>query len=188
MPVATLMTTFKILLFRAGPQDMPFDPALTRLLLPLATISNWLLFALLLSPLHAALMAVASVLGLVIATEMILRSRGLADRVSQTLSALLAASALLNLLMLIPASQLAPHLAELAKHPELLKQPAKLNLPQGAVLGVDAINIWAFAVSAYIYRQAANARVLGGIGFALLATVLVLVLVFFIATLASALL
>lgn len=188
MPVATLVTTLKILLFRAGPQDMPFAPTLTRLLLSLAALSNWLLFALLLSPLQAALMAVASVLGVVLATEMILRPRGLTNRVSQTLSALLATGTVLNLLMLIPASQVAPHLAELAKHPELLKQPAKLNLPQGAVLGVDAINLWAFAVSAHIYRQATNARVLGGIGFAVLASVLVLVLVFFVATLASSLL
>lgn len=187
MPVATLVTTLKILLFRAGPQDMPYNPTLTRLLLTLAALSNWLLFALLLAPLPAALMAVASVLGVVLATEGILRSRGFTNRVSQTLSALLATSTLLNLLMLIPASQLAPHLAELAKHPELLKQPDKLNLPQGAVLGVDAINLWAFAVSAWIYRQAAGARALGGVGFALLASVLVMVLVFFVATLASSL-
>jgi len=187
MPVATLVTTFNILLFRAGPQDMPYAPALTRLLLTLAAFSNLLLFALLLPPLPAALMAVANVLGVVLATEMILRTRGFTNRVSQTLSALLAVSTLLNLLMLIPAAQLAPHLAELAKHPELLKQPDKLNLPQSAVLGMDAINLWAFAVSASIYRQAAGTRVLGGVGFALLAGMLVLMLVFFVAMLASSL-
>lgn len=187
MPVAALVTTLRILVFRAGPQDMPYSPTLTRVLLSFAAISNLLLFGLLLPPLGAALMAVASVLGLVIATELILRPRGLTNRVSQTLSALLATGTIINLLMLIPASVLAPHLIELAKHPELLKQPNQLKLPSGPVLGVDALNVWAFIVSANIYRQAAGSRALGGIGFAILASVVVLVLVFFVSIVVSAL-
>lgn len=187
MPVAVLVTTLKILLFRAGPEDMPYAPALPRALLPLAALASWLLFSLMLGPLPSALLAVVNVLGTVVATEVILRSRKLANRVSQTLSALLATGIILNLLMLIPATQLAPHLTALAKHPELLKQPDQLQLPQSAVLGVDGLNIWAFAVTAYIFRQAAGVRAMGGIALALVASVLVLVLVFFAATLMSSL-
>lgn len=187
MPVATVVTTLKLLLFRAGPQDMPFSPPLTRLLLTLSALTSWLLFGLMLGPLPAAFMAVVNVLAVVLATELILRTRGLANRVPQTLSALLATGLLINLLMMIPASILAPHLLAISKNPDLLKHPDQLKLPQGAVLGVDGLNLWAFAISAYIYRQAAGVRALGGIGFALLASLLGLGLVLFAGTLLSAL-
>ena len=187
MSVATIVTILKLLLFQAGPQDMPFSPPLTRLLLTLSALTSWLLFGLMLGPLPAAFMAVVNVLAVVVATEFILRTRQVSNRVSQTLSALLATGIVINLLMMIPASRLAPHLLEISKNPDLLKHPDQLKLPQAAVLGVDLLNLWAFAVSAYIYRQAAGVRVLGGIGFALLASLLGLALVFFAGTLLSAL-
>ena len=187
MPVAAFLTTLRILIFRAGPEDVPYSPQLVRVLLPLSSLVTWLLFVLVLPPVAAALLAVGNVLGVVIATELILRSRNLAGRVVQTLSALLATGIAFNALLLWPASVLAPHLVKLAKHPDLLNQGYAANLPQTAVFGVDALNLWAFVVTAFIYRRATGVRALGGVGFALLASAVVLVLLFAIATLSSAL-
>lgn len=185
MPVATLVTTLRILIFQRGPEDLPYSPRAVRALLPLACLVTWLLFSMVLPPLPAALMAVANVLGTVLAAEFILRFRNLRNRVVQTLVALLSTGIAFGLLLLWPASVLAPHLIALAKNPDLLKTNYAAQLPQGAVLAVDGLNLWAFAVTAFIYRRAAGVRVLGSIGLALLASAVILVLLFVVATIGS---
>lgn len=187
MPVAALVTTLRILIFRRGPEDLPYAPQAVRFLLPTASLVTWLLFSLVLPPLPAALMAVANVLGTVLAAELILRYRNFRNRVIQTLTALLSTGIVFNILLLWPASVLAPHLIELAKKPDLLKTNYAARLPQGAVFSVDGLNLWAFAVTAFIYRRAAGVRVLGSIGLALLASAVILVLLFVVATIGSTL-
>ena len=183
-----LATTFRILLFRAGPQDMPYHPGLARLAAFAAIATNAMLMAQLAPAWLALLVSIAAVLGVVLATEMILRARDLSNRAQQTLSALLATSTVINLLMLLPMTQIAPHLAELSKHPELLKKPDSVRLPMLPVLGVDALNIWGLAISAHIFRNAADTKVLGGVGLALICALTVLMVVFFVAGVTGALL
>ncbi|MDN5874638.1 MAG: hypothetical protein L0H29_09705, partial [Sinobacteraceae bacterium] len=90
-----------------------------------------------------------------------------------------------NLLMIYPATLLAPHIAELAKNPDGVKN-GTLKLPQIPVLAVDAFNLWDFAVTAFIYKHAANVRVWGGIGLALLMSLIELMLVLLVGSLLSA--
>jgi hypothetical protein len=182
---SALTTALKILMFRAGPQDMPFSPQLPRITAAIAILSNALVLALFAPPWLALTVAIAAVFGVVFATDLILRSRQLSARLPQTLSALLLTNAILNLLLLWPTSSVAPVLLQVAKHPELLKQQGALDIPAGASLAVDLINLWALMVSAHIYRAAAKTRLLGGVGFALLVALTVLAVVFFIASLAG---
>lgn len=182
MPTSFLQSIFQLLLFRAGPQDVPYSPRLVRILVPLAVLAGWVVFAMMLPPATAVAMSVVNVLATVLVAEGILRSRNLAARSAQTVSALLATGIVLNLFMVYPAHVLAPHLAEVAKNPELLKS-GELQLPQGTVIAMDLFNVWQFALTAFIYRHAANVRIFGGIGFALLASLVVLTLVFMVATL-----
>lgn len=184
--LANLLTSIvRLLLFRAGPQDIPYSPQLVRWLAPLAVVVGWLLFSVILPPVLAVVMAIVNVLGTVLVAEGILRARNVAERTAQTVAALLGTGIILNLLMIYPMSVLAPHLAELAKNPDLLKT-GKLQLPPGPVLAVDAFNIWQFAVSAFIYKHAANVRAFGAIGLAVLASLVVLMLVFLVVSLVSA--
>ncbi|TAM10577.1 MAG: hypothetical protein EPN72_08890 [Nevskiaceae bacterium] len=182
MPTSFLKSIFQLLLFRTGPQDVPYSPQLVRILVPLAVVAGWIVFSMLLPPGVAIAMSVVNVLATVLVAEGILRSRDLAARSAQTVAALLGTGIVLNLLMAYPAHVLAPHLTELAKNPELVKT-GDLKLPQGAVIAMDVFNIWQFALTAFIYRHAANVRIFGGIGFALLASLVVLTLVFMVATL-----
>ena len=55
-----LRLTLHILLFRAGPQDFPFDPLLTRFLLPFGVLANYAVFAMVLPPGLAVAMAAAT--------------------------------------------------------------------------------------------------------------------------------
>lgn len=180
------LSTVGLLLFRHGPQDVPYSPGLVRIMVPLAVFVGWLLFSVALPSLAAAVMAIVNVLAVVLVAEAVLRARQLTARAPQTVVALLATNIVLSLLMIYPAALLAPHIAALAKNPDALKD-GSLQLPQGPVLAIDAFNVWGLAVTAYIYKHAANMRVWGGIGLALLASLVVLMLVLLVMGLLSAL-
>ncbi|HEU0196268.1 MAG TPA: hypothetical protein VFQ88_03505 [Nevskiaceae bacterium] len=183
--LANLLTSIlRLMVFRAGPQDVPYSPQLLRFIIPVAVAIGWILFSVVLPVLPAAVMSIVNVLGTVLVAQGILRARDLAGRVPQTVTALVGSGIILNLLMIYPAMLLAPHIAEIAKHPELLKTGG-IKLPEGPVLAVDGLNLWGFIISAYIYRHAANVRALGGIGFAILAGLVVLMLVLLAATFVS---
>ena len=77
-------------------------------------------YALALSPTLALIMASATVVGVALATRMILRVRSLEARFTQTFQTLLCTSAVLTALMAIPFSQVAPQLVELASDPEAM--------------------------------------------------------------------
>src|SRR3546814_12943968 len=67
--------TLRILFFRAGPQDFPYDPRLTAPLAVSAGLANGLMFMQVL-PIGAALvMAITMVGGMALATRAILRTR-----------------------------------------------------------------------------------------------------------------
>lgn len=185
---ALLATTLRILVFRAGPQDMPYHPRLAQAVAPLAVISNALLLVQLAPMWLALLVSVSAVLGVVFATELILRARDRLNRSQQTLTALLATATVLNLLMLLPVMQVAPHLRSVLDSPKLMSTPQALALPVGPSLAIDAINLWNLVVSAQIFRHAADVRPFGGFGLALLCAATVLLLVFFVASVAGAIL
>ena len=63
---------------------------------------------------------------------------------------------LLTLALLPPFAQIAPQLMDLTKHPEALQNPEAFKLPAFPVLLMNIINFWTFAVTAHIFRHAAN--------------------------------
>lgn len=185
--VATV--TLRILLFRAGPQDLPYAPALTRLLIPFALMVNFALASLTLPPGLAAVSGGMAVFGLSVATRSLLRLRHLENRYTQSFQALLLTSSLLALAFIAPMSQLMPEILKLAQNPQLLEQsPESLNLPAGPVMLFDLLLIWNFAVSAHIYRQAADLKLASGVLIALLISFSLLMFVGFSTSLVGTLL
>jgi hypothetical protein len=180
--------TLRILVFRAGPQDFPFGPGLGTVLIPLAVLANYLVLAAALpSNLLAAIVAATMVAGIGFATKLVLRARHLESRFAQTFHAQLATNAVLTLIMLMPMRELAPVLLQITQHPELLEQkPPAVAVPAGPVMIMNLVNIWTFAVSAHIFRHAANVKLWSGALLALLVSVALLLFVTFFASLLAA--
>ncbi|MEQ1439502.1 hypothetical protein AAG565_09065 [Fontimonas sp. SYSU GA230001] len=179
--------TLRILGFRAGPQDFPYDPGLTRPLVLLAIVANFLIFVQVLPGPSSAAMAAAMVGGMALVVRSVLRTRGLLSRYNQTFNALLTTTALLTLMLLPLFMQVAPDLRELAAKPELLERPDALKLPQGVVFLMNLLNFWNFAVTAHILRHAANVQLWVGVLIALIIAFVALFLVAFAGTFAGVL-
>lgn len=178
MLASLFSATLRILFFRAGPQDFPYDPRLIAPLVALAGLANGLMFMQVL-PIGAALvMAIAMVAGMSLATRVILRTRQLDARYHQTFAALLATNAALTFLLVPFFSQIAPMLRELASHPEILEHPEGVKLPSGVAFIMNALNLWSFAVTASIFRHAANVSMALGL---LIALLIAVGLLFFVA-------
>lgn len=187
----SLTTTLRILFFRSGPQDFPYAEGLVRMLLPLAALANYLMFVLVLPAGMSVLMALAVVASLGMATRTLLRLRKLESRFQQTFNALLATNAALTLAMIPPFAQMAPEiakLAELAQHPDVQESQAVLNVPASAAFIANVLNIWSFAVSIHIFRQAAGVKLAAGVLIALLVAGVMLIFVVFSGSLGAALL
>lgn len=182
----TASITLKILFFRAGPEDLPYSEALTRVLLPAAVLANYLMFAMALPAGMAAAMAVAMLAGVALVTHGLLKARQLASRFNQTFNGLLATGTVLTLLLLPPFTQVAPILVKAAQNPQLLEHPENLGMPQGAVMLMNLLNLWNLAVSAHIYRSAMNVNYGVGILLALLAAFAALIVVVLSGSLAGA--
>ena len=175
------LRTLQLLFFRVGPQDFPYAGELARLVPALAIAGNVALLAVVLPPLLAIAIAVTMVAVLALYTHSLLRARGLPSRFQQTFNSLLATDVALKLVMLPAFYQLAPKLAEIAQHPELLNDPDKIGLPSAPLLVTNLVSYWSFAVSANIYRHAANVNILLGI----LLTVIALVVLLFATAITS---
>jgi hypothetical protein len=164
MFLQALNVALRILLFRAGPQDLPYSPQLTQVIAPLTVAANYLVFAQVLPALMSLAMAAAAVGGLALVVRGLLKARNLENRYLQAIHALWLCSAILTAALAIPFTEFAPVLLEMAQKPELLEDPGALQVPQGAALLMNLLNIWNFAVTVYILRSAADA----GIGLSLL--------------------
>lgn len=158
----------RISIFRAGPQDLPYAPALTQLTLPVVVVAAFLQYRLTLPDLQAVVHALAWVAALSLFTFALLQSRGLVNRLRQTLDSLFLTSAGMGLLVLAPFSAIAPHLLRIADNPELTRTEPVPPLP---ALAFIAVSLWNFMVSAHIYRHALNTHPAVGALVALLAVI-----------------
>lgn len=178
--------SLRILSFRAGPEDLPFDPSprLTRVALLFALLSFAAFFALTLPPPAAGAASAAVVAAFWLVTRMILRLRKLDNRFQQTFNALLITNALLTLAMIPPFSKLAPtivdlytqlqHNPDIANHPENWPQPSA-----SASLLFDVLGLWQLVVCSRIYGRAAATGSLGGLGISLLSMIAMFLLMLF---------
>ena len=181
-----LLTTLRILILRAGPEDFPYDRGrtLTPLCLLAGLVCFALLFAVILPPVAAVAVSVVVLVAMALTVRMTLAARKLDNRFQQTLNALVAVNAALSLAMVPPVSALAPMLVEfvnklaanndLANHPEQLPQPP--GLPS---LLFDLLSLWQFVVSSRVYARSVNAGMFGGIGLALLGVVITMLFMLF---------
>jgi len=165
-----LRAALRILSFRAGPEDFPFDPGprLSQQCYAFATLAFAAYFAVLAPPLIAVLSGLFSVGAFSIITRLILKMRKFDNRVQQTLNALLMTNGLLMLAMIPPFIALGPMLRELytqlAQNPELLAHPEQIpQFPAGPALLHDILAIWQLAVCARIFGKATDTGVLGGV-------------------------
>jgi len=163
------VVALRIALFRAGPQDLPYAPALTRLTVPLAALAAFLQYRLTLPLMPAVVHALGWVAALALFTHVLLQSRGLVNRFRQTLDSLLLIDSAMTLVMLPALAVLAPQMARIAENPDSARGETLPVLPAFAVL---AVSLWNFLVSAHVYRHALGASPGIGALMALLSTVI----------------
>lgn len=181
--------TLNLLLFRAGPQDFPYEPQLTGWLVPLAALANYFVLSLALPPVLGAAVAIAMVMALSFGTRLYLRARQLDARFMQTFHALLAVNIVMTLALMAPFAEIAPELQRVAaSQPGPTDPLPELHIPTWAAVMMNLLNIWNFAVNAHVYRNAGNASLAGGLLVALLVAVGVLMFVLMFASFAGALL
>lgn len=170
--------SLRILFFRAGPQDFPFDPTpnLSRICVAFAVAVFAAWWAVVLPVPSALLAAVVTVFSMWAVTRATLNLRKLNNRLQQTVNALLLTNALLTLAMLPPFAALAPPMIELfgklAKDADLMNHPEQWPpMPQGAGLLIDVLGIWQLVICSRVYGQAADTGAFGGVLIALLAMI-----------------
>lgn len=172
MPVmlsSVLNATFRILFFRAGPEDFPYAKGLTLWCIAAATGANAAMLAQVLPVPIAVAMALAMIGATALVTRSVLRVRDLLNRFQQTFNALLATTAVLSLALLPVFVQLAPIVMEVAKNPEVLANPDAVKVPAFGVFWMNLLNFWNFAVTAHIFRHSAGVNLWVGLFIAFVA-------------------
>lgn len=186
---SVLLATLNLLVFRAGPQDFPYDPRLTGWLVPIAVLANYFVLSLALPPILAGAIGLAVVMALSIATRLYLRTRKLEDRFFQTFHSLLAVSTVMTLALMVPFSEVAPELEKFAAMNPGATDPAPaLQVPAWAAFTMNMLNIWNVAVNANIFRHAGNTGIATGLIVSFLVAIGVLVFVLLFASVIAAVL
>lgn len=140
----------RLLLFKAGPQDLPATPLLLQLgvLAFLTTAVARLLLVNTIGP--ALLQAVVGFAVFWAYVHLVLRARNKPERFAQTMGALLLSSSVISVLMLPPLNTLAPLLLEVAQGADL----AEVQPPNWAVYTWLGLSIWGLALAGHIFRHA----------------------------------
>tara|TARA_R110000787_G_scaffold33475_28_gene87590 strand:- start:2909 stop:3484 length:576 start_codon:yes stop_codon:yes gene_type:complete len=141
--------SLNLLLFRGGPQDLPYHPPLTGVLVPAAVLVNFWVVAQVFPAVIAAVMSLATVVAMAYVTRIMLRMRKSPERFSQTYHSLLMVALLTGVLSWIPLSQM-PQIESI----EQVAEGEQARGPLWVAMLVYLINFWKFAVNASIFRQA----------------------------------
>lgn len=180
MFASVLAATFRILVFRAGPQDFPYAPrpGLTAACVIFAVLANTLLMSLLLPPAKALISSCVNIAMLALFTRLTLVLRKQDNRFQQTFNALMATTGLLTLFMLPFFAQLAPVWAEimqeLRSNPDFANHPEQWPATPRVAENVFALLcLWQLIVIFRIFQQAAGLKAV----LALLALLFFMVLV-----------
>lgn len=143
-------TLARIMLLRAGPQDLPAAPGILQLsvlLYMLSAIGKLLLI----NPFLAALaQALLSVVVLWAYLRAILNMRKIPERFAQTFAALLLTSAIIGTLMLGPLSALTPMLLQIAEGGDM----QALQVPAMAAYAWLGLSLWGLTLAGHIFRHA----------------------------------
>ncbi len=161
MYLQALRVAISLMLFRGGPQDMPYSIPLARAAAVLATLASVLMLAPI-TPFPLALATgIGGAAGVAFFTRQLLKGRKLDSRFAQTLTAQLLVGSLFALAMWPAFSALSPAMQALmqdGKGMERLQsgQPLPITPPAWAALWSDAMFLWSLAASARINRLAAD--------------------------------
>lgn len=176
MSANVLGRTFDLVLFRAGPQEFPFMPNKHVVLGIVGGTPVFMVYSMALNPIVALSMALGTVLGIFLATRLILRWRKLDARFTQTAHSLMCSGAFMTILMILPFSQIAPVLSEFAANPEAAAATPP-DIPGLPVLIMNVLNAWNFLITANIYRHATDRGFAMGLLYSLLNSGVVLAMV-----------
>lgn len=169
-----LRVALQLMLFRSGPQDMPYAPSLTRMLAALSVAMGMLL----LSPVTPLPLAFATgvggVAGIAFFVRQLLKGRKLDNRFSQVLTAHLLTGSLFALALWPAFNAMAPAMLEVMEKmragyslgTDADGQLAVTGLPAGKALSIavpgwaalwsDLIFVWSLVVATRINRLAAD--------------------------------
>lgn len=163
MLASVFSATLKILFFRAGPEDFPFESGRNLLLacIAFAVLANAALLSFLMPPGVALAGAAVNTAFLALFTRFALAMRKLDNRFQQTFNALLATTGLLTLFMIPFFAKIAPVLAQIAellqKDPSLAQKPEMLPTPpSSAMSALMMLGIWQIVVICRIFMRAAG--------------------------------
>lgn len=161
-----LKVSFRILLFRAGPEDFPYaaDGRWDQLALGLGIVATTALFSLV-QPLPLALIdALVATAVVHFYSRLVLRMRGLDARHAQTRNALLACGGLLLAALCVPMAATLPQMMAYVDTMIEAQQaagagtaPARPALPQIPLLYgvlIDVLGLWFAAVQTHILSRA----------------------------------
>jgi hypothetical protein len=161
--------SLRILIFRAGPQDFPFDTGrrLIAACAGFALLANAVTFLFVATPAEAIVSALLNIGLMALLTWLTLSSMKLQNRFQQTFNALAVTTSILTLLMLPLLAKVVPVwmtvMDRLAKNPELMSHPEDLPEVQAistASFWLLLVLLWQLLVTAYIFFKAAGRKAL----------------------------
>jgi hypothetical protein len=187
--------SLRILFFRSGPEDLPYDQGrvLSVVCVAFGVLANSVVALIaaqggvqvqelnaMPSMAFVVAVGVSAVLAMGLFTRLTLQMRQLNNRFQQTFNTLLLTSSVLSLMM-VPAMRLMipllPLFEKLQAHPELAQDPATIEQLPPWTLPLSMLLLgllgWQFAVTAFIYRRAANVQIGGGVFIALLCVLVI---------------
>lgn len=166
MLTKALLISLRILIFRAGPEDFPYDPTprLSFACFAFALVATSVFLSLQANPGLAVLGALLNIGMLALAMRATLAARKLQNRFQQAFNALLVTSSLLTLALVpffmhvMPVYQAVA--AKLAQNPDLAQQPDQLAPLVGAAAGsffaLLLLALWQLLVIGYVFYKAAG--------------------------------
>lgn len=182
--------SLRVLFFRSGPEDLPYDQGrvLSVACIAFGVLANSAvamvsaqggvqvqILKAMPSPLVILAIGAAAVAAIGLFTRLMLQTRQLGNRFQQTFNTLLLTNSITSLVIIPPMQlliPLEPLFEKIRAHPELAHDPATVAALPGWAVQVSMLLIcllvWQFAVTSFVYRRAANVQVGGAIFLALM--------------------
>lgn len=144
--------TAQLMTFRKGPQDFPFSQQAFQVCAAVVVLANFLQFQITVPPAAALFQAVLHAAVIAGVIYLMLKARGLENRMQQSCAAMFAVSAAFGLLGFPFLLEVSPVMLELAQQPQQQIDPEML--PRASILALFALFIWGLMVTAHLLRHA----------------------------------
>lgn len=155
-------TLSRLMLLRAGPQDLPGGSAVLQLAIAAYLLSTAARLALINPVFSAFAQALLSLGVLWVYLRIVLNWKKTPERIPQTLAALLLKDVIIGVMMLGPLSALTPILLQIAEGGDL----QTLQVPALAAYAWLGLSLWGLALAGHIFRSALDCSMGMGIAVA----------------------